>query len=88
MAGIKPVEERGARAADVQITGGRRSESNTRFHGFNLTTDEHGLTRIKCLAETKNVGGAGPGSAEVPPASKWKGFATKHAGETSVAAWL
>jgi hypothetical protein len=40
VAGVKPVEERGARAADVQIPGRRRSESDARFHGPDLTTGE------------------------------------------------
>src|ERR1019366_251813 len=30
--GVKPVEQRGARAADVEPTGGRGSKTNTRFH--------------------------------------------------------
>ena len=42
VAGIKPVEQGRARAADVQIAGRRWSKANARFHGFNLTTDGHG----------------------------------------------
>src|ERR1035437_5914728 len=37
--GVKPVEQSGARTADVQITGGRRGESDARFHRFYLTAD-------------------------------------------------
>ena len=33
VAGVKPVEQRSARAADVQVTGGRRSKTNAWFHG-------------------------------------------------------
>ncbi len=32
VAGVKPVEQRGARAADVEVAGGRGSKTNTRFH--------------------------------------------------------
>ena len=42
VAGVKPVEQRGARAADVQVAGRRRGEADARFHGLNLTTDGHG----------------------------------------------
>ncbi len=34
VAGIKPIEERGARAADVEVAGGRGGKSNARFHVF------------------------------------------------------
>jgi hypothetical protein len=38
VARIKPVEQSGARAADVEIAGGRWGKSNARFHRRNLTT--------------------------------------------------
>ena len=34
VAGVKPVEQGGARAADVQVAGGRGGKTNARFHGF------------------------------------------------------
>ena len=42
VAGVKPVEQGRARPADVQVTGRRRGKTNARFHGLDLTTDEHG----------------------------------------------
>ena len=39
VAGVKPVEQRGARAADVQVAGGRRGKSDARFHVIYLTAD-------------------------------------------------
>ena len=69
MAGVEPVEERGARAADVQIAGRRRGETDARFHGCDLFN-----RRLSRLAQMKNKKGApmnrsasGKGANYLPP---------------------
>src|ERR1035437_7044956 len=58
VAGVKPVEERRARAADMQVAGGRRGETDTRFHGFDLTTDPSAVAilRPSAVAARKHSG--------------------------------